>query len=366
MRVPRKVGLSLLAATAGWLGCDEPPPQVEILRPVRSETVYASGGARTRTFSGTARAGQETELSFRVSGAVERIDVRVGQQVRPGQLIALLDARDYELKEQQSRANLDQALATARNAESNLERVRELYEDRNASRNELDSARANAEAAQAQVESARKQLEADQRRLGFTRLTSPVRGAIALIPVEVNENVTQGQTVVLLTSGSRPEVEVAMPEVLIAQIREGASTGVTFDAIPDTAFEAVVTEVGVAATGTATTFPVTVRLVEDDAAIRSGMAANVSFRFDEGAGGGEAIHVPAVSVGEDREGRFVFVVGPSGEAGVGIVRRRAVEVRRELLPDGTIHVLKGLAEGERVVTAGVRRLRDGQRVRWDE
>ena len=66
--------------------------------------------------------------------------------------------------------------------------------------------------------------------------------------------------------------------------------------------------------------------------------------------------VAPVAVGEDREGRYVFVL----DKGSGTVGRRAVTVG-ELTGDG-LEVLSGLAEGELIVTAGVRRLTDGERV----
>ncbi len=155
---------------------------------------------------------------------------------------------------------------------------------------------------------------------------------------------------------------MAVPGVVITEVRDGQPVAVRFDAIPGYAFDAVVTEVGVAATGTATTFPVIVRLVDQNEAIRSGMAAEVSFRF-QSTQDQDAIFVPAVSVGADREGRFVFVVEPSDEPGVGIVRRRAVEVERRLLAGETMRILSGVEPGERIVTAGVRRLNDGQPVK---
>ena len=120
---------------------------------------------------------------------------------------------------------------------------------------------------------------------------------------EANENVGIGQAVALLTSGSRPEVEVAMPGVLISQVREGDSAEVTFNALPGASYPAVITEVGVAATSAGATFPVTVRLTADDSSVRSGMAANVRLRFESGDGG-EHIFVPPEAVGEDRAGRF--------------------------------------------------------------
>jgi RND family efflux transporter MFP subunit len=329
---------------------------------VRYQRAELSSGARLRTFSGTAKAGAEILLSFRVPGRIERLSARVGQIVSAGDLLAQLERDDFEIAAQQAEARLAQAEANARNAAANYERIQGLYVNQNASRNDLDAARANADTATAQVEAAEKSLQSVQRQLGYTRLLAPVDWAIASVPVDVNENVSQGQMVALLTGRARPEVEVAMPGVLIQRINEGDPVTVTFNAIRGQLFGAVITEVGVAAVGTATTFPVTVRLIEDDTSVRSGMAADVTFRF-ESESGERTIFVPAVSVGEDREGRFVFVVEPAGDPGVGVVRRRAVAVGAELMPDGSMAVADGLAEGEQVVTAGVRRLTDGQRVK---
>ena len=136
---------------------------------------------------------------------------------------------------------------------------------------------------------------------------------------------------------------------------------IEFDAIPDKEFNAAVTEVGVKSTALATTFPVTLRLEKADPDIRAGMAATVVFRFvskDER----ERFLVPSASVGEDREGRFVFCVEPlPEEEGYGIVRRKPVVIG-ELTAEG-MEVFEGLTDGDLVVTAGVTRIVDGQKVK---
>jgi len=350
----------LLVLTLALVGCAEEPPQKEVLRPVRAQVVYATGGSRVRTFSGTARAGQETDLSFRVPGRIEALNVKVGDVVRGGQSIARLEPRDYEIAVRQARASLTQSKAQSRNAEADLDRVRALFENDNASQNDLDAALAQSQSEAAQVDAAAQAMESARRRLEYTNLKAPVDGAIAAVPVEVNENVQQGQKVVQMTSGTSPEVEVAMPGVLISQVREGDPVTVNFDALAGATFDAVVTEVGVAATGTATTFPVKVRLARASRDIRSGMAAEVAFRF-EARERRERIYLPTHAVGEDRDGRYVFVLEPAEEKGVGIVRRTPVEVGA-LTPEG-MEILEGLTEAQRVVTAGVRRLTDGERVK---
>ncbi len=347
------------------VACGTEVPEAEpVIRPVRYQEVVSTGARQQRLFSGTARAGVESELSFRVAGTVVSVSVSVGDRVRQGQEIARVDPTDAQLQVQEAEAGLVQARALERQAAADFDVIRGLYENENASKLDLDGARAQAESTAAQVELVQRRLDLARRQLSYTRLLAPVTGAIASVPVEVNENVSAGQPVAMLTSGLRPEVEVAMPGVLISQISEGDTAEVSFDALPGVRSPAVITEVGVAATGAGATFPVTVQLTEPDSAVRPGMSATVAFQFEAGDDR-ERIFVPPVAVGEDREGRYVFVldtgdVEATSDAVV-TAKRRAVSVG-ELGPDG-IEVLDGLADGELLVTAGVRRIQDGQQVK---
>jgi RND family efflux transporter MFP subunit len=349
------------------IACAQQEPTAEPkLRPARTEVVTTTGAQRTRTFSGTFRAGIESRLSFRVPGTVERMPVVVGQAVRTGELIAELEAYDYELQVQEAQASLAQALAARRNAESERDRVRELYEHDNASRSQLDQARAAAESAAAQVESLSKRLELARRQLAYTRLTAPVAGAIAWVGAEVNENVQVGQPIVTLSSSTETEVGVDLPGSVITEVREGDPAIVKCDAHPGEVLEAVITEVGVAASG-ATTYPVTVQLTSESDLIRPGMAAEVTFRLAASEADAARILVPAVAVGEDRDGRFVFLAEAQGD-GSAVVRRHPVTVGDLTTDDqhDRIEILGGLSEGDVIITAGVRRLEDGRQVRLIE
>ena len=354
--------VTFAAVVSAAAACSDPPPPAEpVIRPVRHVVVRASGAQRTRTFSGVARAGVESALSFRVAGTIAGIAVAVGDRVRAGQSLAALDPVDYELQVREAEASLRQVEAQAGNARADLRRVRNLYENDNAARTDLDAATAAADSAAAQVESVAQRLDLARRQVAYTNMTAPTAGAVAAVLAEVNENVSPGQPVVVLASGSAPEVGFAVPEALIREVREGTPVAVAFDAIADARFEGVVTEVGVAATATGTTFPVTVRLGADAAEIRSGMAAAVDMVLgDEDAP--ERFIVPGQAVGEDRGGRFVFVAEPSGD-GLAVVRRRLVTVGAFAV--GGIEVLDGVSEGDRVVVAGVNRLQDGDDVRLD-
>jgi RND family efflux transporter MFP subunit len=153
-------------------------------------------------------------------------------------------------------------------------------------------------------------------------------------------------------------VTVGIPEQLITRIEPGQTVQVRFDALPGPVFPAKVTEVGVAPLPGGATFPVTARLEDAAERVRPGMAATVTFHFEQTPAVGGLL-VPAVAVSEDRRGRFVFVVEPL-EPGVGIVRRREVSVGE--LTSGGMIVREGLSGGEAVVTAGISRIEEGMKV----
>ncbi len=331
----------------------------QVIRPVRYEQVFTTGGSRVRTFSGITQAGMESKISFKVPGNVINVNVKVGDRVERGDLIAEIDQSNYRLQMQEAEAALTQAIAVERNAKLQYERVMIMWENRNVSKGDLDAARSGKESSEAARRSIEKRLEQAKLQISYTRLTAPVTGLIASVMVEVNENVGAGNPVVTLTSGKEPEVSVTIPEAMIAQIKTGSAATVKFDALQGKRFDATVREVGVAAAKFVTTFPVTVRLNHAIEGVRPGMAAEVSFKF-ETVEARERILVPPVSVGEDRNGRFVFVVEPATD-GTGITRRRPVEVGR-LTSEG-LEITTGITDGELVVTAGVSKIVDGQRVK---
>ena len=291
--------------------------------------------------------------------------MRVGDSLAQGDVIAQLDAYDYELELQQAQAALRQAEANARNAAANLDRIRELYEDENATLADFDAALAADRSAGEAVVSARTSVELATRRRGYTTLVAPFPGDVADVPVDENENVTAGRVVVRMTVGDRRQVSVAIPEAYILEIERGDNVSVTFDALAGRSYTATVDEVGVSSIGMATTFPVTVILDEEAQEVRSGMAADVNFRFadDESA----YIAVPLSAVLEDSAGHYVFTLEDAGE-GLGSARRTDVVVGDQYGPEAgssrvLLEIVSGLQEGDRVVTAGAKRIVDGQRVR---
>lgn len=350
------VGIALCAVLPG---CGDAPATVaaEPLRPVRVAVVSRNGDLRQRSFTGVSQSTQESRMSFRVAGTVVELPVQVGDSLQSGDLIARLNTSTYDLAVQQAEASLAQALANQRNSDSNYSRVKELYENTNASRNDLDSARANAESAQAQVRSARKSLEIAQLDRSYTRLDAASDCTVASLDVEINENVSVGNPVATVNCGAGVEVRLSVPESLIGGLEQGTPADVKFNALPDRALGGRITEVGIPAGGNAATFPVVVALDEADRAVRPGMAAEVTFEFRSAAT--NSMFVPAAALINDERGTFVFVAQPAADGKATIVRK---DVQVGELTASGIEILNGLAEGDRVVTAGTSVIRASQTV----
>jgi membrane fusion protein, multidrug efflux system len=337
------------------VGCKKeplPPP----IRPVRAEIVESPDQARRRTFSGIAKASEETLLSFKVAGEIVLLTVNVGDAVLQEAVLAQLDSLDFELAVDQARAELEAAQARSRNASANYDRVRQLYETRTASRTDLDNARALSEEGIAAVASASKRLALAERQLAYTTLRAPATGSIAQRFVEVNENIQPNQPVLLIVSGTAPEVDVQIPELLIGQIQQGMPIEARFQAVCCQPLLGKVLHIGVATTGTATTYPVTLLIDDPDGKIRSGMTAEITFSLPNAR---ETLLVPAGAVNLDMEGRYVYLVSDY-DGRMGVIERRAVEVG-ELLND-RIEIVSGLEGGERVVTAGLDLIIPGSQV----
>ncbi len=345
----RTLSLALASFALLTTACSGPETVSEdpVLRPVRTVTIARNTEGRERTFSGVSQSTQESRISFRVSGTITSLPVRTGTQLKAGAVLARLNTSQFDLQVQQAEAALAQAQASQRNADSNYDRVKGLYAGNNASRNDLDAARANAESARAQVQSNKKALEIAQLNRSYTRLTVHEDCVVASLDVELNENINAGEPVALVNCGPGIQVNVGIPESLIASVTEGMPAQVKLNALSNRTFSGTVTEIGVASSGGSATFPVAVLLTEADPSIRAGMAADVLLRFAQS--GTNAFIVPASAVINDESGTFVYVAVPKTSS-TALITRQPVTTG-ELVESG-IEIIEGLNVGDKVVTAG--------------
>lgn len=340
------------------ISCGEDEQVEEKIRPVRYEEVTTGGGGSLRVFSGTAKTGIESKLSFKVGGTVKDVNVKVGDLVKKGTILVELDETDYRVKLAEAEARLKQAESLALNSKNNYERIKTLYETNSVSKSDLDGARAQYESAVANVEGMQSALEYAQLQLEYTKLLAPVDGSIAVCNSEMNENVQPGQVVAILIVGNNMEIELGIPENVINQIKKEMNVSINFPSL-NNSFSGIVSEVSPSIDVNSSTYPISIKILNPSVNVKSGMAANVTFSF-EGSTSGEQLIVPVAAVGEDSDGRFVFLVEPNDE-NIAIIKKQRVEIGE--LTSAGFEVINGLSLNQKVATAGLQSLLDGQRVR---
>ena len=149
--------------------------------------------------------------------------------------------------------------------------------------------------------------------------------------------------------------QLGVPAGLISRIKSGDQAVVSFDALKGLEFPARVSEVGVE-TGPTTTYPLTLRLLELDPAVRPGMVGHARFDFPP-SGDAPVVVPPQAVIRETGSGAVVWVYDQQEKR----VHRRDVTIG-SLLSEG-LQILSGLEPGETIVVRGVHRLDEGMRVR---
>jgi len=342
----------------GFTACSDEKKEQQ-LRPVRTMTLKAANAISSHTFNGIARSDVAARLSFNVSGRLKSVNVKPGQFVKKGSLVAELDDAYFKLKVAEVRASLKQTASELEHAKARYNRVQKLYVNRSSSLSDLDSARTAYESAKANRRAMQTRLEQAQLELSYTRLKAPLDGSVSEIHVRKGENITAATSIATISSTKNIEVPISVPGSMIDAIKVGQLTKVTFDDIKNKSFNARITEVSHTSSGRTTTFPVTVRIIKPSKKIHPGMAASVTFAIGKESKI-KSFVIPVHALMEDDEDYYIYTVeNIQGE--VGTIRRHNVS-RGSLTGDGII-LTDGVKEGMKVLTAGMSRVHVGQKVR---
>ncbi|WP_084478701.1 efflux RND transporter periplasmic adaptor subunit [Dickeya sp. NCPPB 3274] len=352
-------GLGALLLAASLLsGCNdadsEPAPAPP--RPVRTVTVAPSATGEVLSQIGEIRPTEETALGFRLDGRVVSRAVDVGAIVKEGDVIATLDARDSENQLQSAKADLTRAAASERLAEQNLNRMKQLAPNGAISRSQLDEAQSNWASAVSVRESAQASVKSAQDRLGYTRLSAPVAGVITAVSANPGQVVNAGQEVVRLATFAGRDAVFNISERLITSGLKDPLVTVSLLSNPAIKTQGHVRDVSPLADSETRTWRVRVSLVTPP----QEMVLGATVQGEVTLPGGNAIELPASALTRQGDRPAVFVVDPQTQT----LRLQPIVLRN--YSDSQIVVDDGLAAGDNVVTAGVSKLRAGEKVTLTE
>lgn len=349
--------LALGLALLGLAGCNQEKAQApEVIRPVKVVEVYKPDEGRILHYSGSIRARTEIAMGFRVDGKVTQRLVDVGQRVKPGDVLARLDAVDYALSVRQAEAQLASAEKQVEISRLALNRAQILQEKNITSQSTLEQSQLTYDQAVSSRDAAKSSLEQAENRVAYTVLTADVAGIVTAANAEAGQVITAGSPVVTVAQDGAKEAAIAVPETDIGEFRVGKTVQVGFWSHSNLALEGKVREVAGSADSQSRTFAVRISLPENPTVLL-GMTASVSVKTDDAK---PAFVLPLAALSRQGDQAVVWLVDRQTET----VKPRPVTVAG-FAGDG-VRVTDGLAAGDLVVAAGTQFMREDMKVRLYE
>lgn len=335
-------------------GCKKKVEAPVVVRPVRFVVVEKRDVKDPKVASGHIRARDEVNLAFRISGRIIQRKVGVGDKVQAGQTVALLDSQVERNSRNTAQAEVAAARAALDQSEANERRQKQLLTERVISPNEYDVALRQLKTTKAQLDAAEAQLKSAEEQLSYTELKSDAAGVITAKGAEPGEVVPAGKMVLQVAQETGRDAVFDVPaEALRDGLSLGAQGEVWLADHPEIKADGKVREISPQADPVTRNYQVKVELENPPAGMFLG--ATVVGRLKLPAE--SVIEVPASALTMKEDNAAVWVVDAKDQR----VHRREVTIARHT-PDSVI-VTNGLESGEKVVTAGVQTLHEGQPVK---
>lgn len=304
--------------------------------PVELTIVESVNFPRGLSAIGSLRSDESTVVSAEVAGRVAEIQFKEGQPVAKGQVLVKLDDDVAQAELAQAQANL--ALAQSRYDRSSRLKTAGFVsaEAREDAQNQLKLQEAAIKLAQAKLDKA--------------TIEAPFDGVIGLRSVSIGEYVTPGQAIAPLEAVDTLKADFRLPERFIANIELGQTLELQVDARPGQLFAGEVYAISPLIEEGGRSILVRARVDNAEGLLRPGMFARVQLITDESM----AVVVPEASLSPSGQLQYVFRVteGQAERVAIRIGERRA----------GLVEVLEGLEPGDKVVVAGLQRMRPGSPV----
>lgn len=355
MKRPLVTGCLCVLALLCLAGCSEDKPQAQSPRPVRTVIAEPAFVGDQIIQTGEVQPHTETELGFRIDGRMDSRAVELGDTVEKGELLATLNPQDVSNEVKAAEADFESTLSAEVLAKSSMDRQRLLFDKHIVALAKMEEADANWRTSVARREAAQATLENARNKLAYTQLFAPGDGIVSGIGANPGQVVSAGQMVVKLASTETRDAVFNVSERLINTAPADASVEIALVSDPRIKQTGRVRDVSPTADAATRSYRVRIALPNAPAAMAFG--ATVTGRLV--LPGAPLIELPATAVTSEAEKPAVLVVDPTTH----ILVRKPIEVAR--YSADKIFVASGLAIGDAVVTAGVSKLRPGQKVLFD-
>lgn len=325
---------------------------VEVSTPQRSQIV------RSLYFTGDILPIQQATIFSKVSGNLEKVLVDIGDYVKQGQLLALIDTTIYAQNARQAQGIHMQAQATLQNARMNFERNESLLGQNLIAKQDLDNARTAYEIAQAQVEGAQASYRNTLTQLSYCKVSAPFSGYITKRFLDAGAYVSasagaSSSTIFTIMDIDKVKILVNVLEKDIPALERIREAVVKTDVYLNRAFNARIQRISQAIDVATRTMPIEVDIENRQHLLKPGMFANINLVLQKKE---NALVLPSQVILKDDSGSYVFTVSQDS-----VAHKRYIELG--IQQDNLYETLSGLSDIENVVFVGQTLIRDGNKVR---
>jgi RND family efflux transporter MFP subunit len=320
----------------------KPARLVVVVAPAREQTL-----TRTVEVQGALFPREKTVLAAQADGAISAVMADFGDRVAAGQVLCRIDPREYRLRLDSARAQLEQAQARLVNATANFHRASELKKNGLIPQQQFDEISSTLRVARADAEAAANAVGLAQTKFDYTYVRAPFAAYVQKRMVSLGEHVGTGTPVYELIAIDPIKLRASIPERFVPRLRVGLPINLSVEANPERVYSGVVRRIAPALDDASRTLLIEAEVPNPDGSLRPGYFAHVTVNL----GRDRALFVPQSAVMRYAGVSRVFVLEH------GVLRSREVETGVTL--DTGIEIVKGLRPGERVVTSDLDRLADG-------
>lgn len=350
--------ISFLALIGFTTSCSKKAERTISELPPISVTINETAGSRSGKYimaSGKIEAENSANISTRMMGHITSINVKTGQIVNKGELLATIGSADLQAKKAQAEAGVNRATAAYNSAKRDYDRFTALFAQKSASQKEMDDMATHFEMAKAGLEAARQMKNEVTAQFSYTNITAPFSGTVTGTFVKEGDMANPGIPIVSMEGASKLQAVVMVSESEISSIKKGMAAEVTIKSLNRTV-KGKVTEVSTSARNTGGQYIVKIDLDQTEN-ILSGMFVNAVFPIEESGGKtqNKLVLIPQEAVINQGQLKGIYVVNDHNTA---ILRW----LRLGKTYGTNIEVLSGLANGEKYVITADGRLFNGARV----
>ncbi|MBR2162932.1 MAG: efflux RND transporter periplasmic adaptor subunit [Bacteroidales bacterium] len=309
---------------------------VDMTPVVSVEKVFVREVPQTATYTSTVQAYVKNNIAPQMAGRITKINVEIGDNVKKGQVLAEMD-----------KSQLLQAQLQLANQEVELQRLKALYDAGGISKSDYDAVEMSYNIAKTQVENL----------VENTILRSPVDGVVTARNYDAGDMFAMSAPIYVVEQIKPVKILVAISESEYTKVKKGDSVEIVADALPEITFYGKIEKIYPTIDPTTRTFNVEVVVANNYSTLRPGMFARVKIDF----GANSNVVIPDVAVVKQQGSgeRFVYVLNADGT-----VEYRKIVLGRRMGKE--YEVLEGLSDGDKIVTGGQIRLKDGVKVTVNE